>query len=85
MAIADILWKAYSEIIIPNKPPESNQGIIIQIEGNYNNIWLGSDVKTKEDLIERLKLNTSPDNINLVKANTEIDSLRKSNKWKRIK
>ncbi len=84
LAIADILWRVHSEMIVPNKAPTTNSGIIIQLEGNHNSIWLGHNVNSKDELVERLKVNISQGQIDTVRVLAEIDSLRKSPRWKRI-
>ena len=54
--IIQTIWVFYSAFVEAKKPKDSKAGIIINItfNGNADHIWIGNDIKTKEDLEMRV-------------------------------
>lgn len=80
LGIVSFIWMAYLELIAPNKDPNSNSGIIIQIqnvESNNNqvNLWIGNDIKSEEELLKRVKAafpNSRLDTVNTRSKNNKF-------------
>ncbi|WP_265131248.1 hypothetical protein [Chryseobacterium oranimense] len=83
LTILTSLWTFYAEFIKPNKTEESDSGIYItiQVDNSINNIWIGNDINSKEDLIAKYKDSIKTSNIDSTK-NYEIED---STIWKKIK
>lgn len=87
LGIVSFLWMAYDDLIKPNSVDNPKAGIIINIDNiNISNpVWIGNQIKSEKDLknciIELLEKNQ----INLDKTEKILDSLNKSNFWKKVK
>jgi hypothetical protein len=83
LTILTSLWMFYSEYIKPNKNENNDSGVYIsvQINNNVNNIWIGNEINSSEELI--IKYN---DSIKYEKDQTQqIKEVIDSNSWKKIK
>ena len=85
LGIASFLWQAYTQLIVPNKEPTSNSGIIIRIEnaGSHNQFWIGNDTTSKEEIIEKLK--RALKEVDTTKNQKQIDAIKNSGLWIQVK
>ncbi|WP_241282439.1 hypothetical protein [Chryseobacterium timonianum] len=83
LTILTSLWTFYSEFIKPKKTEESTSGIYItiQVDNSVNDIWIGNDINSKEELIAKYKDSVKASKIDSTK-NYEIED---STIWKKIK
>ena len=82
LSILTSLWTFYSEFIKPTKT-QSNSGIFINIQINNitNNIWIGNDVNSEEELLHKFKECTKNEKIESNETNEKVDVTM----WERIK
>jgi len=87
LGIVSFAWQVYSEFIAPKKIPDSNSGIIIRIEnmGHHNNFWLGHDILTEEQLMQKVLIALEDLKSDNQTSQKEVDSLRSSMLWQQIK
>lgn len=83
LSILTSLWAFYTEFIKPNKLENSNDGVYItlQVNNNVNNIWIGNDVNSKEELTAIYNDSIKSEKTNSIHKIEKIDSTI----WKKIK
>ncbi len=86
LGIVSFAWQVYSEFIEPKKIQDSNSGIILRIEhmGHHNNFWIGHDIRSEEQLMQRVVSAVEELKNNSQNTQKEVDSLRKSILWYRV-
>jgi hypothetical protein len=87
LSIVSFAWQIYSDFIAPKKTPDSNSGIIIRIEnmGHHNNFWLGHDILTEEQLMQKVLMALEDLKGDTQAIQKEVDSLRNSMLWQPVK
>jgi hypothetical protein len=87
LGIVSFVWMAYSELINPKKEPDSNSGIIIKIENgsSHNQFWIGNTINSKEELIDTVGQFLRQGQFNNAEIKKQIDSIKNSGYWKRVK
>ena len=83
LTILSSLWMFYSEYIKPNRNENNNPGIYItvQVNNNVNNIWIGEEVNSIEELVIKYNDSLKSEKLQSKQPKAEIDSTM----WKRIK
>ncbi len=83
LTILTSLWAFYTQVVKPNKVEDSNEGVYIsiQVNNNVNNIWIGNEVNSKEELTTIYYDSVNTQKTDSSKKQESIDSTI----WKKIK
>jgi hypothetical protein len=87
LGILSFIWMAYNELIRSKKESGSNAGIVIQIEnaGRNNHFWIGNEINSKEEMIKKSEEILKDFEMDSLQIKAEIEALRNSSHWQRVK